>query len=198
MEFNDVTARLARTLASMNGRFDQEVTKHLKRELIFDQRDRLQADHFFVEQDQADTENKILIILHNLASLKDHLKNFLRANRHDPQLVENEINQSLHLQVLIDLVNQEKHGYPLTRNNRSGKNPVIKNAMKAMSISTGSEPNSVAGISGDFGGAIQVTGNSKITIMAWIHDHSGAMIFTLDDLVNTSFEKLNNLAMRYS
>ena len=59
--------------------------------------------------------NKIFIIFYNLASLKDNIKNCLEKKGLDKNLIEIEINNSLHLQVLIDIVNQEKHGYPLKK-----------------------------------------------------------------------------------
>ena len=49
--------------------------------------------------DEPTLENKMLIILHNLASLEDNLKNCFRAKGFDPKIVESEIDNSLHLQV---------------------------------------------------------------------------------------------------
>jgi hypothetical protein len=122
MDYNDIRSRLSRTLSSLNERFDDDIDKYTRIE---------EWEHgegfsiIFGNEDEEKILNKIMIILHNLSSLKDHIKNRLSARGMNPRIAEDEINKSLHLQALIDIVNQEKHGTPLQKP-RSNKNPVIR------------------------------------------------------------------------
>ena len=195
MNFNDVKERLEKTLASFNARYDPNVLKSIN--ITFENTD---AGHSttvkFGNDDPQTITNKIFIILYNLSSLKDHLKNCLKNNGHDPNIVEQEINNSIHLQVLIDLVNQEKHGYPLTKSNRSGKNPLIKNPSQFLLLRTDTTAGSTASFTFSRNGPI-LHGNNSIMIDAEIHDDKGNLLFLLDELIDTCFSKWNQIATTY-
>lgn len=196
MDFNDLKARLERTLSSLNARFDEEVEEGIR--ITHVQSDRsIGMSVRFGNDDTETILNKIFIILHNLASLKDHLKKCLESKGHDPNIVETEIEGSLHLQVLIDIVNQEKHGYPLTKHVRSYKNPVIKDPKQALRISTGTEPHSSARFIISPDGSYQIHGQKSIVIDADICDDQGNSLFGLDELVDTCFAKWENIAKKY-
>ncbi|RZL50781.1 MAG: hypothetical protein EOP00_02685 [Pedobacter sp.] len=195
MDFNDFSSRLKRTLASLNARFDDDIAvyfTHTKNE---------NSDKFSFRAGNMDEEeiiNKIFIILYNLSSLKDNLKNCLKKKNINPQIVEYEINNSLHLQVLIDLVNQEKHGYPLNKSNRSQKNPLITHAMQVMSLRTSAEPGSVAFMTFNEDGVSIQGDNSRMAIRATIFDDKNNPIFGLDELVDTCYEKFELLARTHN
>ncbi len=141
--------------------------------------------------------NKIFLILHNLSSLKDHLKNCLRNKGYQQNIVETEINNSLHLQVLVDLVNQEKHGYPLTKTNRSGKNPIIRNASQVLQLAKNTPPGSSVSITIGSDGSIEQEGNWTISIDADIYDDKGILLFKLDELIETCFNKWEGIISIY-
>ena len=137
MDYNDVADRLKRTLKSIQARFDDDIAVYS----TVEKKDGRVNVKFEIQGDKEEMINKVFIILYNLASLKDHLKNKLKKSSLNPSLIEDEINHSIHLQVLIDIINQEKHGYPLKQSNRSGKNPLIQNVKKAfrMTLEEGAE-----------------------------------------------------------
>ena len=174
MDYNDIQNRLKRTFKSIESRYDDDVEKYTRIEQWEDGKG--ESWHFGVE-DESDTLNKVMIILHNLASLKDHLKNTFKENNLDPRIVENAIDESLHLQVLIDIVNQEKHGAPL-RNPRSKKSPRIIGLSNGMRIA---DPR---------------TGEEKFTMFidGTIIDKNGKRIFGLDELVENCFSIWENLS----
>ncbi len=142
MDYNDFSSRLKRTISSLNGRFDEEVAVYVN----YSQNENESSFSIIAGNDDEETIiNKIFIILYNLSSLKDHLKNHLKGKNINPQIIEDEIKNSLHLQILIDIVNQEKHGYPLKKSNRSDKNPIIKHTMQMINFTSNSEPGAIAG-----------------------------------------------------
>lgn len=185
MDYNDIKSRLLRTLKSFDMRFEENV----KENIHFQPFDDIKNKGFSILFGSDDSEtimNKIILILHNLSSLKDHIKNNLKLNNKDPKIVELEIDKSIHLQVLIDIVNQEKHGTPL-RNSRSGKNPIIKNPSQALRVSPESENNQETFFTFYPEGRIEIGGNSKIIIRADIYDSQDNLIFSLDELIDESF-----------
>jgi len=178
MNYNDIQKRLIRTFKSLEGRYDFDANKYTKIEPWADGRG---ESWLFGNEDKSDTLNKVMIILYNLASLKDHLKNSFKENNLDPKIIENEIDESLHLQVLIDIVNQEKHGTPL-RKSRSKKSPAIIGLTNGMRLA---DPR---------------TGEEKFTMFidGIIVDENGKRIFSLDELINNCFSIWENLSKKIS
>lgn len=130
----------------------------------------------------------IYSILHQLATLKDHLKNQLKDHSLDKNIVEREIDSSIHLQVLIDLVNQEKHGYPLTKHIRSNKNPVIKEmSYTLINNNHGKEVILSIGPKGELDILDGIP--PSVALFANIFDDKGNYLFTFDDLVETCYNK---------
>ena len=84
MDYNDISARLKRTLTSLNARFDDDIavyTTVTKTEKKIDDKTtkfNLKIEYNFGKKDQETLINKIVIILYNLASLKDHIKNEIK------------------------------------------------------------------------------------------------------------------------
>jgi len=48
----------------------------------------------------------------NLANLRDHLRRWAKLHGHDPDRIDDAVKKSFELQVIIDLSNVDKHGYP--------------------------------------------------------------------------------------
>jgi hypothetical protein len=189
MDFNDIKLRLSKTLASMSARFDENV----RSKTIFRQTP-TSLHVTFGDVDEGDSINNIFIILHNLASLKDHLqqhlinnKGFSKANAWT--IVETSIKGSVHLQILLDLVNAEKHGYPATKHSWSKKYPVLKNISGALIMT---ENNAVIGFSRD--GKVISSPSNKVGIYARVEDDKGNLIFFIDELIEGSFQKFEGLA----
>lgn len=180
MDFQSIQSRLQRVFTSLNERFDEDISKHTR---IEEWPDGKGVSITFDNSNPHLVYNRIMTILHNLASLKDHLKNNFLKNNLDPGIVEREIDGSLHLQILIDLVNQEKHGTPLKRP-RSGRNPVID------------EPRSSFRMGSKKGSPLYPPPDDTPTMFidAYIMDGDGKLLFYLDELVETCFNKWRLLA----
>lgn len=193
MDYNDIKARMERTFSSINERFDEDINKHTNVELWKNGKG---FSLTFGNTDKDVILNKIFTILHNLSSLKDHLKLCLKKNGYDSKLVELEIDKSIHLQVLIDIVNQEKHGAPLKRP-RSNKNPVIdeptNNFRLARKMGDVTEINFT-----NEGKVISHGSPPTMFIDAIIRDDKGNLLFRLDELVETSFNKWLEIAKKYN
>lgn len=195
MDFNDLKKRIDKTFVSIGNISDNNVSGETKiTDRIFGTQHILSVT--FGNDDLSTMENKIFIILHNLSTIKEHLKNCISEKGSDPIMVEKEIDNSLHLQVLIDLVNQEKHGYPLKKTNRSRKNPIIKDIDQALTFrKTQQGEFSTFSFSSD--GMITTDGKSFISIVANIFDDKNNKLFDLDELIETCFSKFKEIAKTY-
>lgn len=203
MDYNDIAARLKRTLTSMNARFDDEVAVYANVTETTEKINETESLYTFKveykmgKQDMETLVNKISIILYNISSLKDHLKKKLVEVGGNPNLVEDEINNSLHLQVVMDIVNQEKHGYPLTKTKRSNLDPKIKNISESYMITATATSNNQKAQARVFftPDGIKHVGDGKesMVIVADITDGQDNKIFTLDELVETAFSKMKKI-----
>ena len=163
MDFNDIKTRLQRVYNSINAIYDTDIEGGINVE-IRETSDGISMKTTFGRNDETEAQVKIISIIHNIANLKDNLKNRLRDLRLNPQLVEAEINNSLPLQLIADLSNQDKHGYPLERTQRSNKDPLIKNIKSGLQLSTGAEAGSVAGFRMMPDGTFQILSAHAISV----------------------------------
>jgi hypothetical protein len=147
---------------------------------------------FFDPNDEPKILNQINNIILNLANIKDCLKQKLTERGDDPQIIENEINNSIYLQVIIDLSNQEKHGYPLIKNRRSKKDPLIKNIGRSLTVSN--KPDNIRFEKND-GSAIQ---NMMISIDADIVDSANNLLCRIGDLVENALNAWNTIIQKYN
>lgn len=189
MNYNDIKSRLERTFFSIDERFDGDIDFHTHEEHWKDGRG---VTLTFGSENDPKVLNKVMSILHNLASLKDHLKNCLKTNGFDPQIVENTVNNSIHLQVMIDIVNQEKHGSPLRRP-RSSKNPIISDVSNSFRLASKKRADLT-----NIGKEIdEEDGPPTMFIDALIRDDKGKLIFRLDELIEECYDKWENLAIEF-
>ena len=190
MDYNSVKSRLERVYSSINKQFENDISKHV--DIV--ETDEIISISFNNDNDTAGTLNSINTIIHNLANLKDNLKNILDEKGLKGQFIEDEINNSIYLQLVVDLSNQEKHGYPLKRIRRSKKDPLIKNINRHLSMSG----NDSSVIIDQRTNQIKSTGDSKIVITANITDSKGRILFKLDELVDNSINKWEEIIKKYN
>jgi len=179
MDYNDIKSRMERTFLSLNARFDDDIWAHAHYN-FYQRGNEQRVSITFGTEDENDVIGPIMSILYNLASFKDNLKNSLKEKGFDPKIVEKEIDNSFHLQVLIDIVNQDKHGAPLNRY-RSKRKPIIMNASQSLRV--GSK------IKDKDGNVISTEGPSQMFIDAIIRDEQNNILFYLDDLVESCYIK---------
>jgi hypothetical protein len=118
-----------------------------------------------------------------------------KKNGHDSQIVEDEINNSLHLQILIDIVNQEKHG-SLLKKPRSNKNPIITDPSNGFRLASKKSSSTEINFTKE-GNIISHGASPAMFIDALIRDDKGQLLFRLDELVETCYTKWHDLAIKY-
>lgn len=147
---------------------------------------------FFSPNDKPKVLNQINSIIANLANIKDCLKQKLIQRDDNPDFIENEIDNSLYLQLILDLSNQEKHGYPLKKTRRSEKDPLIKNVGRSLSPSD--KPDNIRYEKSD-GSAIM---NLMTKITADITDSQGNILYQLNDLIENALSAWEQIIKKYN
>lgn len=85
--------------------------------------------------DRAQLENKAFQVIRSIADMKDHLRAAARRLQRDPSEVEQAIETSLPLQLMIDLANFDKHGaHDKPAKQRSKRSPLLINVRGAFQI----------------------------------------------------------------
>lgn len=194
MDFNDIGFRIERLHASVRAKVDHDIAKHLdiKKELG---ENSYSISGTFTKGNNADKANRILLIIHNLANLKDHLKHSITSKGGDQRQIENEIDDDLSLQIVIDLANSEKHTYP-TKSNRSGLNPKLGNIQSSLTVSA-TEPGEASFFVMHIDGTYQTSGNVGVTLHADILDGNNDKVMTLDELIENCLGKWEGIITKY-
>ena len=166
MDFNDIEQRLRRLYSAISEMSSTDFENEIKIT-----RSQLnggtQVSIRFGNLSEEELYNRVSLAIGLVAGLKDHIKNRLRVLGKNPKTVETMINNSPDFCLIMDLNNQEKHGYPLQEDRkRSGKDPKLQSVRQAMAISgTG------GGIRLD--GTLTAPQNTSIAILGVVVDGNG-------------------------
>ena len=134
------------------------------------------------EEDLINVQVTLNNIVHHLANLKDNLKKRMRDDGLQPNKVEDQINSDIKLQLITDLCNQEKHGYPLTKSKRSGLDPIITNIRHELAIPL------TIGFSNAFT-------DSSVVVEADVVDGSGSHIMSFREMVEGAIKTWENFCL---
>jgi len=194
MDYNDIQTRLELIYASMGEQFTygQAALETTHTKIESEGNERSISISFFNPDHKPKVLNQINSIISNLANLKDCLKRKVKLQGYNPKVIEDEINNSLYLQIILDLSNQAKHEYPLTETRRSGKDPLIKNISRTLSPSN--KPDNIRHERTD-GSAMM---NMMVKITADITDSQGNHLYRLDDLVEGALSAWEQIIDKYN
>ena len=110
---------------------------------------------------QAEIQNIAYSLIHNIANLKDHLRRWARQNGTDPAKIDQAIGASNALKIIIDLSNNDKHGYPPRDGGHSGVAPQVLDINRLMRLTTGGTTGSSVAITLDASGTPRVVGSGS-------------------------------------
>jgi hypothetical protein len=190
MDINNIKNRMERVYLSIGQRLDDNINKHINIEYKRDIDEKgkyLQATISFGEKNKPDVVNQVFIIISHIAKLKDHLKNLYASKGGNQELIENEIESSEHLKLVIDLDNQEKHGE--LKKSRSQRYPYLDEIGPVLSLGGNKQGKTSSFIINPFTGENKVEGSVVIAIDADVKSKNGKIICNLDELINKSMEK---------
>jgi hypothetical protein len=131
-------------------------------------------------------------LIYNIAHVKDPLKKRLREKGRDETIVEKFISQNEPLQIVIDLANAAKHGYPL-RWCRSKHEPRLGEVGRVLQFATGLGGCSSAVFTYDAksGGPMIVTtgaASANVVLTADVLDKAGRRLGELMEIANQAVQ----------
>jgi hypothetical protein len=193
MTIYDLESKIKRMYQTINESIDENVFNHLHHITNPDTKQVI-GFGFDGSRKNNDQENRVIHIVHAIASLKDHLKKKVARG----QMVEDVINNCLALKLLVDIDNANKHGYPLTKRRRSGLDPQIKNIRSIWNIDAGGSIISKRKFSffKNENGSPEMSATTsferadgKIQITADITDIDGNFLMSFNDMVDEAVKE---------
>ena len=146
---------------------------------------------------QAEIENIAHSLISNIANLKDHLRRWARHNGTDPAKIDQAVKASYALNIIIDLDNNEKHGYPPWHGGHSGVAPQVPDIRRVMRLSTGGEAGSGVGMTFNSDGTPRImsrgSGSAKAVITGDVIDKDGNKLGDLHEFEQDAVEALEKL-----
>lgn len=192
MDFNDVNSKLKRLYSSLGELYDHDISSNIVDERKLNPDGSFEHTTNFGNNDPEKNQNLIMNVIHLINSLRDIIKNKARDIGGNPADYEKLIDRNLPLALITDLSNKDKHGDPLTRSNRSKKDPKITN------IEQGLRGNGITNVlfttDLNTGNTTldSVEGDVKIAVVADIVDSSGNFIMPLHQMIEESLSKIEN------
>jgi hypothetical protein len=103
--------------------------------------------------------NQAHTVIHNIANLRDHLRRWAAHNSHDKSKVDQAVDNSLDLQMITDLSNNDKHGYPPRDGGCSGRSPKLTAVCRVMRLETQPQQGSMIAVTIGAGGVPRFVGD---------------------------------------
>ena len=106
-----------------------------------------------------DLSNQAHSVIHNIANLRDHLRRWAAHNGHDKTAVDATVDTCLELQIIKDLSNNDKHGYPPRDGGHSKRSPQLVEISRLMRLQTQPKKGSIIAMSIGAGGVPKFIGD---------------------------------------
>ena len=191
----DLDLRLHRLYHALGQAFNEDLSE--VRPVVTRSPGKVTMSLSFGEFDDAETQNAAHVLIHAVAHLPNHLHRRFHGNASSLMEIRDAMESSAPLQVLTDLSNNDKHGYPPRDGGLCGRAPRLEKVVRAMRLSSGSEPGSGASITMiPFGIEKYGSGSAKIVITGDIVDRDGNEMGKLDAYLERAVADLESLLIR--
>jgi hypothetical protein len=184
-----IRQRISRIYAAI-GAIEEADPHKLKATVI--QTDRINAVFQDFRGGLSDDElsNQAHTVIHNIANLRDHLHRWAAQTGQDKAKVDQTIDSCLDLQILEDLSNNDKHGYPPRHGGRSGKCPQLIEINRVMRLQTQAKKGSMIGMTIGTGGVPEFIGDgsAKAVVTGEVVDNAKNRIGDLYEIANKAVE----------
>jgi len=138
---DDVLDRLHRIYAALDTTFEGDLSKFPPK-VVSNECGFAMYQDFVGGLSPAQLSNLAHSVIHNIANLYDHLRRWMAKNAQDPKFVDQIVARHPSLQLIRDLSNNDKHGYPPRNGGHSGKAPKLVDVNRILKLTTGTAPGS--------------------------------------------------------
>jgi len=186
---DSICQRISRIYAAI-GAIEQADPHMLKATVIQTNKIRAVFQDFRGGFSDEELSNQAHTVIHNIANLRDHLARWAAQNGQDKTKVDQTIDSCLDLQIVQDLSNNDKHGYPPRDGGRSGKSPQIIEINRVLCLQTQAKQGSMIGMTIGPGGVPEFIGDgsAKAVVTGEVVDNAKNRIGDLYQIVNKAVE----------
>ncbi len=190
---NTIVQRINRIYAAI-GAAEEDDPNKLKAAVIQTSKVKVVFQDFRGDLSNEDLSNYAHTVIHNIANLRDNLKRWAAQNGRDKIKVEHTFQNSFDLQIIQDLSNNDKHGYPPDRS-YSGKYPKLVNINRVMQLQTQAKKGSTIGMTVGTGGVPKFFGDgtAKAIITGDVVDNDNNRIGDLRKIATKAVESWEEL-----
>ena len=146
-----------------------------------------------------DLSNQAHSVIHNVANLRDHLRRWASHHDQDKNKVDQAIDECLELQIVKDLSNNDKHGYPPRDGGHSGRCPQLLEISRVMRLQTQPKKGSMIGMTIGARGVPKFLGDgtAKALVTGDVVDNDGTRIGDLYDIANKAIDAWESLLVDF-
>lgn len=139
--------------------------------------------------------NQAHTVIHNIANLRDNLRRWAVNNGHDKNKVDMAVDNSFELQVILDLSNNDKHGYPPRDGGHSKKSPQLIEINRVMRLQTQAKKGSMVAVTLGAGGVPRFHGDgtAKAVVTGDVVDNVNGRIGDLYEIAIKAVEAWERL-----
>ena len=145
MSSRGIEDRINRIYAAVEGIREEDLTKFPPK--VFDVDGVVQVwQDFRGDMSDADLENTIHVLVHNIAHMEDHLRKWAAKDEAKKAEIRSRLESCLPFLILKDLSNNDKHGYPPRDGGFSKIAPRLVEAQRFLRMTTGATKGSSVGM----------------------------------------------------
>ena len=139
--------------------------------------------------------NQAHTLIHNIANLRDNLRRWAAQNGHDKNKVDTAVENSFDLQIIQDLSNNDKHGYPPRDGGHSKCSPQLIDINRVMRLQTQAKEGSMIAMTIGLGGVPRFLGDgsAKAVVTGDVVDNANGHIGDLYEIAIRAVEAWERL-----
>jgi hypothetical protein len=147
----------------------------------------------------AELSNHVHTVIHNVANLRDHLRRWAAQNGQHTANIDQTVDNCLELQIMHDLSNNDKHGYPPRDGGRSGKSPQLIEINRVMRLQTQAKKGSMIAMTIGTGGVPKFIGDgsAKAVVTGDVVDNAKTRIGDLYEIANKAIAAWERLLVDF-
>ncbi len=195
---NAIRQRISRIYAAI-GAIEEKDPLKLKATVVQTERINAVFQDFRGGFSDDELSNQAHTVIHNIANLRDHLRRWAAQNGQDKTKVDQAVDNCVELQIIQDLSNNDKHGYPPRDGGRSGRCPQLIEINRVMRLQTQAKKGSMIAMTIGPGGVPKFTGDgsAKAVVTGEVVDNAKNRIGDLYEIATKSVEAWERLLVGF-
>ncbi len=193
-----IRKRISRIYAAI-GEIEETDPQKLKAAMIQTENIKVVFQNFRSGYSDDDLSNQAHTAIHNIANLRDNLRRWAANNGHDTHRVDAVVNNCFDVQVIQDLSNNDKHGYPLRDGGRSKKFPQLTEINRVIRLQTQEKKGSMIAMTIGPGGVPRFHGDgtAKAVVTGNVVDNVNERIGDLYEIATKAVEAWEGLLVDF-